>query len=93
MSGHGLDGEWGRSGSYHGATVPEDPLDSLLALDTDLHPDPVDVFEDLLAARLGLTRHPGLDQASWRRLRVAFIEATGERADRLGDELLRELPA
>lgn len=73
--------------------MPDGPLDSLLALDADLHPDPVDIFEDLLASRLGLSRHPGLSQDRWRRLRVAFIEAAGERADQLGRELAEHLLA
>lgn len=71
--------------------MSHDPLDALLALDADLRPDPVDVFEDLLAIRLGLSRHPDLSQDRWRRLRVEFIEATGDRADRLGCELADEL--
>lgn len=86
-------GRWVGGVSYCGTTMPDDPLNALLALDADLHPDPVDVFENFLAARLGLTRHPSFDQAAWRRIRVAFIEAAGERADRLGDELASELLA
>lgn len=76
---------------YSCPAMPDDPVHTLLVLDADLRPDPVDVFEDLLAARLGLRRHPGLSQDRWRRLRVAFIEAAGERADRLGYELADEL--
>ena len=38
-------------------------------------PDPVDVFEDDLAAQLGLRRHPDLSQDEWRRLRVRFINS------------------
>ena len=38
------------------------------------HPDPVDVFEDILAHELGLRRHPGMTQTEWRAARVAFIE-------------------
>lgn len=55
------------------------PLDALLALDTEHGPDPVDIFENLLVARLGLTRHPALSQNRWRRLRIASTEAAGAR--------------
>lgn len=79
--------------SYSGATMPDDTLDGILTLDTDLHPDPVDVFEDLLAARLGLSRCPRFFQERWRRLRVAFIEAASERADQLGREIADKLLA
>ncbi len=38
-------------------------------------PDPVDLFEDRLASKLGLERGPGLSLAEWRRRRVAFIDS------------------
>ena len=38
-------------------------------------PDPVDLFEDELAAQLGLFRHPTCQQQAWRRHRVAAIDA------------------
>ncbi len=37
-------------------------------------PDPVDVFEDALANKLGLERHPGMPLDEWRWVRVRFIE-------------------
>ncbi len=40
-------------------------------------PDPVDVFEDDLAAKLGLTRDPGMALAEWRRQRVRVIDEAG----------------
>ncbi len=39
------------------------------------YPDPVDVFEDELAVRLGLRRHPDLSLDEWRQVRVRYIEA------------------
>jgi hypothetical protein len=41
-------------------------------------PDPVDVFEDDLARRLGLRRHPAMPLDQWRRLRVHFINAADD---------------
>lgn len=41
------------------------------------HPDVVDVYEDALAAKLGLCQHPNCDQAAWREARVAFITENG----------------
>ncbi len=38
------------------------------------YPEPVDVFEDGLAAELGLRRYPGLPLEDWRQLRVQYIE-------------------
>ena len=38
-------------------------------------PDPVDVFEDELAARLGLVRHPSCSLEDWRTQRVRLIDA------------------
>lgn len=37
--------------------------------------DPVDVFEDLLAAKLGLERDRGLSEAEWRQRRREFIDS------------------
>ena len=36
--------------------------------------DPVDLFEDDLARKLGLERHPRLPLDEWRELRVRFID-------------------
>jgi hypothetical protein len=58
---------------YHDDHHPE--LEALLARLEALFPDPVDVFEDRLAARLGLLRGPGVSDARWRTLRVSFIDA------------------
>lgn len=69
----------------------DDQLDELVALARELDRDPVDVYEDLLAARLRLVRGPGLSLSAWRRQRVAFIEAAGEEGERLGAELAEEL--
>ncbi len=38
-------------------------------------PDPVDVFEEELAERLGLRRHPELSLDVWRAVRVRYIDA------------------
>ncbi len=38
-------------------------------------PDSVDVFEDDLAEKLGLNRHPALSLKEWRRARVRLIDA------------------
>lgn len=40
-----------------------------------LFPDPVDLFENGLAAELGLFRHPDMPLNEWRRVRVRFIES------------------
>ncbi len=51
---------------------PRDPAavdDLLAALDLE-HPDPVDVFEDELARRLGCVRGPGCSYEDWRGQRV-----------------------
>jgi hypothetical protein len=74
--------------------MAENPdVDALLALLDEEYPEPVDVFEDELARRLGVERHPGTPYALWRRRRVEVIAAAGEYADRearwLEDELLR----
>lgn len=45
------------------------------------YPDPVDVFEDRLAAKLGLERGPGLSEAAWRQQRVAFIDSFADDDD------------
>ena len=39
-------------------------------------PDEADEFEDRLAAKLGLVRHPGLSQEEWRRVRVEYLRST-----------------
>jgi hypothetical protein len=50
-------------------------VDELCAELAVLYPDPVDVFEDAVAERLGLRRHPGCDLDGWRRARVRAIDA------------------
>ena len=40
-----------------------------------LDPCIVDAFEDALAAKLGLLRHPELSRTEWRELRVGYINA------------------
>jgi hypothetical protein len=47
-----------------------------------MHLDPVDHFEDELARRLGIERHPAMTYEVWRRHRVEAIEARGAKADR-----------
>ncbi len=42
-------------------------------------PDPVDTFEDDLASKLGLERHPEMSMEEWRRVRVRFIDAATPR--------------
>lgn len=54
----------------------DDPVKVLSALLEQEYPEPVDVFEDDLARRLGLERHPRLALATWRELRVSFLSAT-----------------
>lgn len=62
--------------------MPEDTdVDALLVLLDEEYPEPVDVFEDELARRLGVERHPGMPYSVWRRHRVAVIEAAGEAAN------------
>lgn len=43
------------------------------ALDS-VFPDPVDEFEDSLAAQYGLFRHSHCPQVEWRRLRVRLLD-------------------
>lgn len=50
-------------------------VDELLALWVEEQPEPVDVFEDGLMARLGLHRHPATPLGAWRRLRVATLDS------------------
>ena len=72
--------------------TPENDVDALLELWDAVDPDPVDLFEDALAARLGLRRGPGSTKEQWRRDRVRFIDAaTGDDdmtdpRDETGDE-------
>ena len=54
-----------------------------------LDPCPVDAFEDELARRLGIERHPSLDVKEWRRLRVDLIESH-PLADSVGEALTVE---
>lgn len=69
----------------------EDKVDWLMELLDRECPDSVDVFEDLLAERLGYHRHPTMTYTSWRRVRVALIEAAGPRADELSGAVEKEL--
>lgn len=66
-------------------------IDLLSALWEAEDPDPVDVFEDELARRLGFERHPELDYDAWRRRRVEAIEAAGAAADEEAIALEAEL--
>lgn len=63
-----------------GDAAPAD-VEHLLDLLEAEHPDPVDLFEDELARRLGIERHPAMTCDLWRRRRVEAIEAAGSRAD------------
>lgn len=63
-----------------GNALPAD-LEELLDLLEEKYPDPVDLFEDELARRLGIERHPAMTYDLWRRRRVEAIEAAGSRAD------------
>ena len=75
--------------------APDEPeaLDSLveeLVAECDwVYPDPVDLFEDELASRLGLRRHILLSQEGWRSARVVFISADPD-ADRVADQMRDE---
>lgn len=60
-----------------------DAVDELLRLANEHYPDPIDVFEDDLAAQLGITRHPGLPYKEWRRIRVQAVNAEDPLAKRL----------
>lgn len=62
----------------------DDDIDELLELWDQVDPDPVDVFEDELAAKLGLRRGPGTTKDEWRRHRVLFIDAETEDDDVTG---------
>jgi len=64
----------------HGGVDPR-VVDELFAELAALYPDPVDEFEDALAARLGVHRHPGWDLEQWRRERVRAIDAREGDAD------------
>ena len=56
----------------------EKVIDQLLSELEVEYPDPVDQFEDKLAASLGLVRMPNCPQREWREIRVCFInEMTG----------------
>ena len=66
---------------------PRDPdavADLLAALDRE-YPDPVDVFEDELARRLGCVRHPSTSREDWRLQRVRLIEAVGPSEELVGE--------
>lgn len=43
-------------------------------LGADDEEDPVDEFEDALAAERGLVRHPTIASDEWRRVRVQFLD-------------------
>lgn len=55
--------------------APDPKVSQLMAELERVFPDPVDVFEDELAARIGIHRHPNCPRQAWRRHRVAAIEA------------------
>jgi len=62
--------------------APSAAVDELMeSLDRE-YPDPVDVFEDELARRLGSVRHPSCSYDDWRRQRVRMIE-TAEPSEEL----------
>jgi hypothetical protein len=56
----------------------EQAIEELLQLWDAVDPDPVDVFEDRLAAELGLFRAPGCSRQEWRRIRVQYINTATE---------------
>ncbi len=59
-----------------GSEIPHtEAVDELLRTLEAEFPDPVDVFEDALVARLGLVRHPSCPLDQWRRQRVRLIDA------------------
>ena len=65
-----------------------------MALADWLYPEPAEVFEDRLAVKLGIHRHPDVSQRDWRRIRVAAIEACDqELADAAALEVEQELEA
>ena len=64
----------------------EDVIDDLLEAWQRESPDPVDLFEDELARRLGLVQHPHCSPASWRQHRVRLIEAA-----EISEELFEEV--
>ena len=65
--------------------------ETLLTLFDQWHPEPVDVFENRLAAKLSLVPHPAVSVDDWRRVRVMGIRAAGELADSMALEVEREL--
>jgi len=56
----------------------EEAIEELMRLWDAVDPDPVDVFEDRLAAELGLFRGPGCSLQEWQRIRVQFINVATE---------------
>ena len=52
----------------------EAAVEEIDAAPIEQFPDPVDVFEDELAQKLGLPRALGMPLEEWRRARVRFIE-------------------
>ena len=64
----------------------EDVIEDLLEAWKREFPDPLDLFEDELARRLGLVQHPYCSPASWRQHRVRLIEAA-----EISEELFEEV--
>jgi ABC-type transport system involved in cytochrome bd biosynthesis fused ATPase/permease subunit len=54
----------------------------------DFLPDPVDLFDDTLAERLGLHRPDGVDEETWRLFRAAFIRDHPD-ADRVSELVMQ----
>ena len=71
----------------------DDSVSEFLADLNALYPDSVDVFEDELAIRLGLERHPDCTQDEWRVIRVRFINHATDNdpeAEALAEALIDE---
>ena len=66
-------------------------LRELIELMDWLHPEPAEVFENRLAAKLGIFPHPSMTKAEWRAVRLRAIEACGEAADIAAVEVEREM--
>ena len=83
---------WRPGAKHSDATDEPNPVEFELLVQCFLadmdrfYPDPVDVFEDELATRLGLERHASLSLRDWRETRVAFIEAHPE-----ADEVAKQM--
>ena len=56
-----------------------------------LNPETAEVFENSLAAKLGISLHPSMTKAEWRVVRLRAIEDCGKAADIVATEVEREM--